>query len=48
MGEFEPQAVKFYADNPEHMSWIFHRATERAEQFKIQGLKNLNMKHFQK
>ena len=23
MGDFEPHAVKFYADNPEHMSWFF-------------------------
>jgi hypothetical protein len=38
--EFEPCAVAFDADNGEHMTWVYLRAKERAEQFNIKGLKN--------
>ena len=38
MDEFEPHCAKFDADNPEHMSWVFHRATERANQYNIAGV----------
>ncbi len=31
--EFEPKAVKFDSDDPDHMTWVFNRATERAAQF---------------
>ncbi len=36
--EYEPKAVKFDSDDPEHMLWVFHRATERAAQFNIVGV----------
>lgn len=36
--EFEPAAVSFDADNVEHMTWIYLKAKERAEQFNIKGL----------
>eukprot|EP00455_Lapot_gusevi_P027811 TRINITY_DN2956_c0_g1_i1.p1 TRINITY_DN2956_c0_g1~~TRINITY_DN2956_c0_g1_i1.p1 ORF type:complete len:484 (-),score=177.56 TRINITY_DN2956_c0_g1_i1:45-1442(-) len=36
--DYEPQAVKFDADNVEHMSWVFNRAVERANQFNIRGV----------
>ena len=38
MDQFEPQAVRFDADDPDHMSWVFHRACERAAQFSISGV----------
>merc|ERR1711992_13236 len=34
----DPNGVKLDNDDVEHMSWIFNRAVERAEQFKIEGV----------
>lgn len=33
-----PSAIKLDKDNPAHMTWIFRRAEERANQFKIKGV----------
>jgi len=34
----DPNGVKLDKDDVEHMSWIYNRALERAEKFKIQGV----------
>jgi len=40
----DPNGVKLDKDDVEHMSWIFNRAQERAERFKIEGVTyNLTM-----
>ena len=40
----DPNGVKLDKDDVEHMSWIFNRATERAQKFKIEGVTyNLTM-----
>merc|ERR1719400_96419 len=40
----DPNGVDLDKDDVEHMSWIFNRAVERAEQFKIEGVTyNLTM-----
>lgn len=40
----DPNGVKLDKDDVEHMSWIFNRAVERAEKFKIEGVTyNLTM-----
>jgi len=40
----DPNGVKLDKDDVEHMSWIFNRAQERAEKFKIEGVNyNLTM-----
>jgi len=40
----DPNGVKLDKDDVEHMSWIFNRAMERAQRFKIEGVNyNLTM-----
>jgi len=40
----DPNGVKLDKDDVEHMSWIFNRAAERAQKFKIEGVNyNLTM-----
>ncbi len=41
----DPNGVQLDKDDVEHMSWIFNRAVERADKFKIEGVTyNLTMK----
>jgi len=42
--ETAPSAITLDKDDPEHMSWIFNRAAERAEKYNIKGVTyNLTM-----
>lgn len=36
--EYVPKGVELNKDDPNHMSWIYNRALERAKQFNINGV----------